>query len=122
MPPVLTELALRTKGLILVTGPSGSSKSTTLAAMIDKINSMPCSYHHFGNPWVVHHCKHCQQEIRTDTKTYASGLRCFEKTGRNPIGEMRDLEQFPSPLPHETGHLVLSTLHTTGPLKPLTGS
>lgn len=122
MPPVLTELALRTKGLILVTGPSGSGKSTTLAAMIDKINSIrrahiitleePMEFVHRHNQSIVQ-----QREIGTDTKTYASGLRAALREDPDVIliGEMRDLETISIAVTAaETGHLVLSTLHTTG--------
>lgn len=122
LPPVVRELALRTGGLILVTGPTGSGKSTTLAGMINHINAArrchiitledPIEFIHKHNHSIVN-----QREIGRDTKTYASGLRAALREDPDVIliGEMRDLETISIAITAaETGHLVLSTLHTTG--------
>jgi twitching motility protein PilT len=120
--PVLKDLALKTRGLILVTGPTGSGKSTTLAAMVDHINrnrnchvltlEEPIEYlHRHGNSMVN------QREVGTDTKSFSSGLRAALREDPDVImvGEMRDLETISTAITAaETGHLVMSTLHTTG--------
>lgn len=120
--PTLKGLALKTRGLILVTGPTGSGKSTTLAAMVDHINrnrnchvltlEEPIEYlHKHGNSMVN------QREVGTDTKSFSSGLRAALREDPDVImvGEMRDLETISTAITAaETGHLVMSTLHTTG--------
>jgi twitching motility protein PilT len=120
--PVLKDLALKTRGLILVTGPTGSGKSTALAAMVDHINrnrnchvltlEEPIEYlHRHGNSMVN------QREVGTDTKSFSSGLRAALREDPDVImvGEMRDLETISTAITAaETGHLVMSTLHTTG--------
>jgi twitching motility protein PilT len=120
--PVLKDLALKTRGLILVTGPTGSGKSTTLAGMVDHINrnrnchvltlEEPIEYlHRHGNSMVN------QREVGTDTKSFSSGLRAALREDPDVImvGEMRDLETISTAITAaETGHLVMSTLHTTG--------
>ncbi|MEA4890466.1 MAG: PilT/PilU family type 4a pilus ATPase, partial [Clostridiaceae bacterium] len=121
-PDVLKTLALKTRGLILVTGPTGSGKSTTLAAMIDHINrnrnchiltlEEPIEYLHHHNLSMVN-----QREVGTDTQDFAAGLRAALREDPDVImvGEMRDLETISTAITAaETGHLVLSTLHTTG--------
>ena len=120
LPAVLATLADRPRGLILVTGPTGSGKSTTLAAMIDKINSErhahiltiedPIEY--------IHQHKNClvnQREVHSDTNSFTNALRAALREDPDIvlIGEMRDLETVESALRiAETGHLTFGTLHT----------
>lgn len=125
MPSVLKELTNKTRGLILVTGPTGSGKSTTLAAMINEINSTrsghiitledPVEYLHKHKKSIVN-----QREIGHDSKSYANALRAALREDPDVIlvGEMRDLETISIAITAaETGHLVLSTLHTIGASK-----
>ncbi|CDF58236.1 type IV pilus twitching motility protein PilT [Thermobrachium celere] len=125
MPPVLKELTNKTRGLILVTGPTGSGKSTTLAAMINEINQNrschiitledPIEYLHKHKKSIVN-----QREIGHDSKSYANALRAALREDPDVIlvGEMRDLETISIAITAaETGHLVLSTLHTIGASK-----
>lgn len=120
LPPILADLARRPKGLILVTGPTGSGKSTTLAAMIDLLNSEqalhiltledPIEYLHRHKRSIVN-----QREVGTDTASFAVGLRAALREDPDVIlvGEMRDPETMATALTAaETGHLVLATLHT----------
>jgi twitching motility protein PilT len=120
LPAVIAKLAERPRGLILVTGPTGSGKSTTLAAIIDKINKErkghiitvedPIEFIHRHQSCIVN-----QREIGTDTKTFASALKYALREDPDVIlvGEMRDLETVAAALTiAETGHLVLATLHT----------
>jgi twitching motility protein PilT len=120
LPEVVTQLARCTRGLILVTGPTGSGKSTTLAAMIDLINSErsdhiltledPIEYLHKHKKSIVN-----QREMGVDSASYATALRAALREDPDVIlvGEMRDLETTQIALTAaETGHLVLSTLHT----------
>ena len=120
LPPVISKLAERPRGLILVTGPTGSGKSTTLAAIIDKINKErkghiitvedPIEFIHRHQSCIVN-----QREIGTDTKTFANALKYALREDPDVIlvGEMRDLETVAAALTiAETGHLVLATLHT----------
>ncbi len=120
MPNVLEKLARKPHGLILVTGPTGSGKSTTLAAMIDFINKQeakhiitledPIEYVHHHQKSMVH-----QREIGSDTEKFANGLRAALRQDPDIIlvGEMRDLETISTAITAaETGHLVLATLHT----------
>lgn len=122
IPDVVMNLYKKNKGLILLTGPAGSGKSTTLACIIDKINSeRNCHIMTFEDPIEYIH-KHkqsivSQREISTDTKSYVASLRSALRQAPDVmlIGEMRDLETIEIALTAaETGHLVLSTLHTTG--------
>ncbi|MDR7537036.1 MAG: type IV pilus twitching motility protein PilT [Armatimonadota bacterium] len=120
MPPVLKDLAMKERGLILVTGPTGSGKSTTLAAMVDHINEH--REHHIitiEDPIeFVHAPKKCninQREVGGHTASFAAALRSALREDPDVIlvGEMRDLETIQQALTAaETGHLVLSTLHT----------
>ena len=120
LPPIVAKLAERPRGLILVTGPTGSGKSTTLAAMIDKINKErkghiitvedPIEFIHRHQGCIVN-----QREIGTDTKSFQSALKYALREDPDVIlvGEMRDLETIAAALTiAETGHLALATLHT----------
>ena len=120
LPPVLAELASKPRGLVLVTGPTGSGKSTTLAAMIDLINRTrsehiltiedPIEFLHWHRGCVVN-----QREIGGDATNFADALRAALRQDPDVIlvGEMRDLETISTALTAaETGHLVFATLHT----------
>jgi len=125
LPEIVKELALKQRGLILVTGTTGSGKSTTLASMIDYINNTesrhiltledPIEYLHKHNKSLVN-----QREIGYDTFSFANALRAALRQDPDVIlvGEMRDLETMSIALTAaETGHLVLSTLHTVGAMQ-----
>ncbi len=120
LPPVLTKLAERPRGLVLVTGPTGSGKSTTLAAMVDKINTERRSHIITVEDPIefIHRHKNCtvnQREVGADTKDFAHALKYALRQDPDVIliGEMRDLETIGAALTiAETGHLVLATLHT----------
>jgi len=120
LPPVVSELIKRPRGLILVTGPTGSGKSTTLAAMIDKINTErhdhiitiedPIEFLHNHKGCLVN-----QREVTSDTKTFKAALKYILRQDPDVVlvGEMRDLETIEAALTiAETGHLTLATLHT----------
>ena len=120
LPPVLATLAERPRGLVLVTGPTGSGKSTTLAAMIDKINKErhdhiltiedPIEFVHQHQGCLVN-----QREVHSDTQSFSAALRAALREDPDIvlIGEMRDLETVESALKiAETGHLTFGTLHT----------
>jgi twitching motility protein PilT len=120
LPPVLHELATKPRGLVLVTGPTGSGKSTTLAAMIDEINSTRRDHIMTIEDPIefVHRHKRCivnQREIGPDATSFAEALRGALRQDPDVIllGEMRDLETIATALTAaETGHLVFATLHT----------
>lgn len=120
LPAILNAMALKPRGLFLVTGPTGSGKSTTLAAMVGHINSNrqchiltiedPIEYMHTHNQCMIN-----QREVGSDTMTFANALRSALREDPDVIlvGEMRDLETISTALSAaETGHYVLSTLHT----------
>ena len=120
LPAVVAKLCEKPRGLILVTGPTGSGKSTTLAAMIDKINND--RHEHIitiEDPIeFVHNHKSClvnQREVGSDTKSFGNALRAALREDPDVvlIGEMRDLETIEAALRiAETGHLTFGTLHT----------
>jgi twitching motility protein PilT len=120
LPSVIANLAERPRGLVLVTGPTGSGKSTTLAAMIDKINTErndhiltiedPIEYIHPHKGCLVN-----QREVHSDTQSFSNALRAALREDPDIvlIGELRDLETIESALRiAETGHLTFATLHT----------
>jgi twitching motility protein PilT len=120
LPSVIEKLSNRQRGLILVTGPTGSGKSTTLASIIDKINNErrkhiitiedPVEYIHQHKKCIVN-----QREVKADTESFAQALKHVLRQDPDVIliGEMRDLETMSAALTiAETGHLALATLHT----------
>ena len=122
IPEVVMDIARMTKGFVLVTGPAGSGKTTTLACIIDKINNTrnshvitledPLEYLHRHKKSVV-----TQREVTTDTDSYVTGLRAALRQAPDVIlvGEMRDYETIRIAMTAaETGHLVISSLHTVG--------
>lgn len=122
LPPVIEKLSNEPRGIVLVTGPTGSGKSTTLAAMIDYINAHraahiitiedPIEYVHPHKRCLVH-----QRELHRDVPSFADALRSAMREDPDVIlvGEMRDYETISAAVTAaETGHLVFSTLHTTG--------
>jgi twitching motility protein PilT len=128
LPPVLKDIALEQRGLILVTGTTGSGKSTTLASMIDIINNSrnchiitiedPIEFTHEDKKSIID-----QREIGSDTSTFSSALRVALRQDPDVIlvGEMRDFETIETALTAaETGHLVMSTLHTLNATETVT--
>jgi twitching motility protein PilT len=128
LPPVIERIALERRGLILVTGTTGSGKSTTLASMIDHVNRLqsrhvitvedPIEYLHQDEVCVI-----TQREIGVDCQSFAAGLRGALRQDPDVIlvGEMRDLETIETAiLAAETGHLVMSTLHTLDATETIT--
>ncbi len=122
IPDSVVDLYTKKRGLVLVTGPTGSGKSTTLASLIDKINSSrsahiitledPIEYLHTHKRAMIN-----QREVGLDTNSYSNALRAALREDPDVIlvGEMRDLETISTAVTAaETGHLVLSTLHTIG--------
>jgi twitching motility protein PilT len=120
LPPVLHELACKPRGFVLVTGPTGSGKSTSLAAVVDEINATraehimtiedPIEFLHGHKKCIVN-----QREIGSDASSFAAGLKAALRQDPDVIlvGEMRDLETIHTALTAaETGHLVFATLHT----------
>lgn len=127
LPEITAEMAMKQRGLVLITGPTGSGKSTTLAAMIDYINQRkkchivtiedPIEFLHKHGRSIIN-----QREIGGDTKSYTNAMRAVLREDPDVIliGEMRDQETISTALTAaETGHLVLSTLHTVGSAKTI---
>ncbi len=127
LPPVVAELAKKPRGLVLVTGPTGSGKSTTLASIIDKINNErhehivtvedPIEYLHPHKNCVVN-----QREVGADTHSFKKALKYILRQDPDVvlIGEMRDLETIEAALVvSETGHLALGTLHTNSAVQTI---
>ena len=127
LPAVVAQLADRPRGLVLVTGPTGSGKSTTLAAMIDKINKEmkghiitvedPIEFIHRHQSCIVN-----QREIGTDTQSFAAALKYALRQDPDVVlvGEMRDLETIQAALTiAETGHLAFATLHTNSAMESI---
>ncbi len=127
VPPLLSQLVEKEKGLILMTGPTGSGKSTTLAAMIDHLNDVenkhvitiedPVEYFHNSKSCLIN-----QRELGQSTHSFANALKSALREDPDVIlvGEMRDLETIQLALTAaETGHLVLSTLHTSSAVKTI---
>jgi twitching motility protein PilT len=128
LPPILSELSDRPRGLVLVTGPTGSGKSTTLAAMIDRINQSrpahiltiedPIEYLHQHKTSLIN-----QRELHADTQSFSAALRAALREDPDVvlIGEMRDLETMEAALKlAETGHLTMGTLHTNSAAQTIT--
>jgi twitching motility protein PilT len=127
LPPIVSEFANRPSGLVLVTGPTGSGKSTTLAAIIDKINAEqrlhiitvedPIEYLHPHKLSIVN-----QREVGTDTEAFKSALKYVLRQDPDVVlvGEMRDYETIEAALTiSETGHLVFATLHTNSAISTI---
>lgn len=127
LPPVFKDFCKKKRGLILVTGPTGSGKSTTLASMVGYINQIrkehiiiiedPIEYVHKHGNSVIN-----QRELGRDTKSFSNALRASLREDPDVIlvGEMRDLETISTAITAaETGHLVMSTLHTIGAAKTI---
>lgn len=121
MPPVVEETTRKPKGLVLVTGPTGSGKTTTLASLLDHINQTrsehiitiedPIEYTYKNQKSLIH-----QREINEDTRSFSNALRAALREDPDVIlvGEMRDLETIQLAITAaETGHLVFGTLHTS---------
>jgi twitching motility protein PilT len=127
LPTVIAELAAKPRGLVLVTGPTGSGKSTTLASILDKINAEtrqhivtvedPIEYLHPHKRSIVN-----QREVGSDTQTFKAALKYVLRQDPDVVlvGEMRDLETIEAALTiAETGHLVFATLHTNSALQSI---
>jgi twitching motility protein PilT len=127
LPPIVNELVKKPRGLILVTGPTGSGKSTTLASMIDRINSERHEHIMTVEDPIefLHQHKKClinQREVGADTKSFKQALKYVLRQDPDIvlIGEMRDLETIEAALTvSETGHMALATLHTNSAVQTI---
>jgi len=127
LPEIMNELVKKPRGLILVTGPTGSGKSTTLAAMVDRINSDRCEHIITIEDPIeyLHPHKKClinQREVHADTASFSTALRYVLRQDPDVvlIGEMRDLETIEAALTvSETGHMTLATLHTNSAVQTM---
>ena len=127
LPEIMNELVKKPRGLILVTGPTGSGKSTTLAAMVDRINSDRCEHIITIEDPIeyLHPHKKClinQREVHADTASFKTALRYVLRQDPDVvlIGEMRDLETIEAALTvSETGHMTLATLHTNSAVQTM---
>ncbi|MCJ7483285.1 MAG: type IV pilus twitching motility protein PilT [Thermodesulfovibrionales bacterium] len=127
LPEIMNELVKKPRGLILVTGPTGSGKSTTLAAMVDRINSDRCEHIITIEDPIeyLHPHKKClinQREVHADTASFKTALRFVLRQDPDVvlIGEMRDLETIEAALTvSETGHMTLATLHTNSAVQTM---
>jgi twitching motility protein PilT len=122
LPPIVADLCRKPRGLILVTGPTGSGKSTTLAAMVDKINTDEHGHIMTIEDPVefLHEHKNCvvnQREVGSDTRSFKAALKSILRQDPDVVlvGELRDLETIEAALTiAETGHICFGTLHTNG--------
>lgn len=127
MPPVIEELCNKPRGLVLVTGPTGSGKSTTLASMIDRINQQQHGHILTIEDPIefVHTRKNClinQRELGSDTKSFTMALRSILRQDPDYVlvGELRDKETIEAALAiAETGHMCFGTLHTNGAIQSI---
>lgn len=127
LPAICKTLVMKPHGMVVITGPTGSGKSTTLAAMLDYLNEhAKCKVITIEDPIEYVHqdkgCVFCQRELGTDTKSFPAALKHALRQDPDVImvGEMRDLETISTALTAaETGHLVLTTLHTPGTVQAM---
>ncbi len=121
LPPILKEIAMKPQGLVIITGPTGSGKTTTMAALIEEINRhRPCNIFTVEEPieyvFTDNQCVIHQREVGSDTRSFSAALRSVTRQSPDviAIGELRDAETMDVAITaSEIGHLVITTLHTT---------